>query len=146
DIPHAICMLEHALAQCRAADIPLYFAWDYGHFGFGLRAVRAGHRGAAPVRPGRSTANYRRRRGRCEAPPGRGVPRGRSGGRCAAIALYRDMAMTFWLPQTEATLAQVLGMHPVVAPPTEGPIRHLKVPGKSPRHRGSGTSRRTVRE
>jgi DNA-binding NtrC family response regulator/tetratricopeptide (TPR) repeat protein len=26
----------------------------------------------------------------------------------AAIALYRAMAMTFWLPQTEATLAQVL--------------------------------------
>ena len=25
----------------------------------------------------------------------------------AALALYRDMAMTFWLPQTEATLAQV---------------------------------------
>jgi tetratricopeptide (TPR) repeat protein len=25
----------------------------------------------------------------------------------AAIVLYRDMAMTFWLPQTEATLAQV---------------------------------------
>ena len=25
----------------------------------------------------------------------------------AAIALYRDMAMTFWLPQAEATLAQV---------------------------------------
>jgi tetratricopeptide (TPR) repeat protein len=25
-----------------------------------------------------------------------------------AIALYRAMAMTFWLPQTEATLAQVL--------------------------------------
>jgi uncharacterized protein HemY len=24
-----------------------------------------------------------------------------------AIALYRDMAMTFWLPQTEAALAQV---------------------------------------
>jgi tetratricopeptide (TPR) repeat protein len=24
-----------------------------------------------------------------------------------AIALYRDMAMTFWLPQAEATLAQV---------------------------------------
>jgi hypothetical protein len=24
-----------------------------------------------------------------------------------AIALYRAMAMTFWLPQTEATLAQV---------------------------------------
>src|SRR5262249_55914921 len=24
-----------------------------------------------------------------------------------AIVLYRDMAMTFWLPQTEATLAQV---------------------------------------
>jgi tetratricopeptide (TPR) repeat protein len=27
----------------------------------------------------------------------------------AAIALYRDMAMTFWLPQTEAALAQVEG-------------------------------------
>ena len=26
-----------------------------------------------------------------------------------AIALYRDMEMTFWLPQTEATLAQVEG-------------------------------------
>jgi hypothetical protein len=26
----------------------------------------------------------------------------------AAIALYRAMEMTFWLPQTEATLAQVL--------------------------------------
>jgi hypothetical protein len=26
----------------------------------------------------------------------------------AAITLYGDMAMTFWLPQTEATLAQVL--------------------------------------
>jgi hypothetical protein len=25
----------------------------------------------------------------------------------AAIDLYRAMAMTFWLPQTEATLAQV---------------------------------------
>jgi hypothetical protein len=25
----------------------------------------------------------------------------------AAIALYRDMAMTFWLPQAEAVLAQV---------------------------------------
>jgi hypothetical protein len=25
----------------------------------------------------------------------------------AAIALYRDMDMAFWLPQTEATLAQV---------------------------------------
>ena len=24
-----------------------------------------------------------------------------------AIALYRDMAMTFWLPQAEAALAQV---------------------------------------
>jgi transcriptional regulator with AAA-type ATPase domain/tetratricopeptide (TPR) repeat protein len=24
ELPHAICMLEHALAQCRAADIPLY--------------------------------------------------------------------------------------------------------------------------
>jgi len=48
----------------------------------------------------------------------------------AAIALYRDMAMTFWLPQTEATRAQVLGMFPEVAHPTEGPIRHLKVPVK----------------
>jgi len=27
----------------------------------------------------------------------------------AAIALYRDMAMTFWLPQAEAALAQVEG-------------------------------------
>ena len=26
-----------------------------------------------------------------------------------AIALYRDMDMTFWLPQTEAALAQVDG-------------------------------------
>jgi hypothetical protein len=26
----------------------------------------------------------------------------------AAMALYRAMAMTFWLPQTEAALAQVL--------------------------------------
>jgi hypothetical protein len=26
-----------------------------------------------------------------------------------AIALYRSMAMTFWLPQTEAALAQVEG-------------------------------------
>ena len=26
----------------------------------------------------------------------------------AAIALYRAMAMTFWLPRTKATLAQVL--------------------------------------
>jgi hypothetical protein len=26
----------------------------------------------------------------------------------AAIALYRGMEMTFWLPQTEAALAQVL--------------------------------------
>jgi hypothetical protein len=25
----------------------------------------------------------------------------------AALALYREMAMTFWLPQTEAALAQV---------------------------------------
>ena len=25
----------------------------------------------------------------------------------AALVLYRDMAMTFWLPQTEAALAQV---------------------------------------
>jgi tetratricopeptide (TPR) repeat protein len=48
----------------------------------------------------------------------------------AAIALYRAMAMPFWLPQTEATLAQVLGMFPEVAHPTEGPIRHLKVPVK----------------
>jgi hypothetical protein len=24
-----------------------------------------------------------------------------------AIEMYRDMAMTFWLPETEATLAQV---------------------------------------
>ena len=46
----------------------------------------------------------------------------------AAIALYRAMAMTFWLPRTEATLAQVLGMCPEVAPATEGPIRHLTVP------------------
>ena len=28
--------------------------------------------------------------------------------------------MTFWLPRTEATLAQVLGMCPEVAHPTEG--------------------------
>ena len=28
---------------------------------------------------------------------------------CMAIALYRDMDMTFWLPQTEAVLAQVEG-------------------------------------
>ena len=28
---------------------------------------------------------------------------------CTAIALYRDMDMTFWLPQTEAVLAQVEG-------------------------------------
>jgi hypothetical protein len=27
----------------------------------------------------------------------------------AAIAMYRAMAMTFWLPQTEAALAQVEG-------------------------------------
>ena len=27
----------------------------------------------------------------------------------AAIALYRDMEMTFWLPQAEAALAQVEG-------------------------------------
>jgi hypothetical protein len=26
-----------------------------------------------------------------------------------AIAMYREMAMTFWLPQTEAALAQVEG-------------------------------------
>jgi tetratricopeptide (TPR) repeat protein len=46
----------------------------------------------------------------------------------AAIALYRAMAMTFWLPQTEAALAQMLGMFPEVAHPTEGPIRHLTMP------------------
>jgi hypothetical protein len=28
---------------------------------------------------------------------------------CAAIDLYRDMAMTFWLPQAEAALAQAVG-------------------------------------
>jgi len=27
----------------------------------------------------------------------------------AAIAMYRDMAMTFWIPETEAALAQVEG-------------------------------------
>jgi hypothetical protein len=27
----------------------------------------------------------------------------------ASIALYRDMDMTFWLPETEAALAQVEG-------------------------------------
>ena len=27
----------------------------------------------------------------------------------AALALYRDMDMTFWLPQTEAALARVEG-------------------------------------
>ena len=56
-----------------------------------------------------------------------------------AIALYRAMAMTFWLPQTEATLAQVLGMCPEVAPPIERPIRHLTGPvqvTKTPEVRG----------
>jgi tetratricopeptide (TPR) repeat protein len=55
-----------------------------------------------------------------------------------AIALYRAMAMTFWLSQTEATLAQVLGMFPEVAHPAEGPIRHLKVPLQLPKTPGAG--------
>jgi tetratricopeptide (TPR) repeat protein len=38
----------------------------------------------------------------------------------AAIELYRAMEMTFWLPWTEATLVQVLGMCPEVAHATEG--------------------------
>jgi len=57
----------------------------------------------------------------------------------AAIALYRAMAMTFWLPRTEATLAQVLGMSPEAAHPTEGPRRHLTMPvqfTKTPEARG----------
>jgi hypothetical protein len=29
---------------------------------------------------------------------------------CAAIDLYRAMGMTFWLPQAEASLAQVQGL------------------------------------
>lgn len=28
---------------------------------------------------------------------------------CAAIEMYCDMGMTFWLPQTEATLARMEG-------------------------------------
>ena len=56
-----------------------------------------------------------------------------------AIELYRAMEMTFWLPQTEATLAQALGMFPEVARSTEGPIRHITVPvqvTKTPEVRG----------
>jgi tetratricopeptide (TPR) repeat protein len=47
-----------------------------------------------------------------------------------AIALYRAMAMTFWLPQTEAALAQVLGMFPEVAHAVEEPTCHIEVPVK----------------
>ena len=37
-----------------------------------------------------------------------------------AIALYRDMEMTFWLPQTEVALAQVNGYPLSPLPPGEG--------------------------
>jgi tetratricopeptide (TPR) repeat protein len=47
-----------------------------------------------------------------------------------ASALYRTMAMTFWLPQTEAALAQVLGMFPEVAHAAEAPTWHIEVPEK----------------
>src|SRR5262249_10640609 len=59
-----------------------------------------------------------------------------------AIVLYRVMAMPFWLSQTEAMLARVLGACPEGAHPTEGPIGHSKVPiqfAKTPEVRG-GTS------
>ena len=83
DLQHAIVSARTRPRPVSRRGYPALFAWDYGHFGFGLCAVRAGHRGAAPARPGRGTANHRRRRGPCHAPPGRGLPPGRSCGGCA---------------------------------------------------------------
>jgi hypothetical protein len=40
------------------------------------------------------------------------------------------MAMTFWLPQTEAALAQVLGMFPEGSHAAEEPTCHIEVPVK----------------
>ena len=80
DLPYAVCRARtrpHAVSRC---GHPALFAGDYGHVESGLCAVRAGFRGAATARPGRGTANHRRRRGPCDAAPGRGVPPGRSCG------------------------------------------------------------------
>jgi tetratricopeptide (TPR) repeat protein len=195
DLPHAIFRLEHALAQCRAADIPLYLPSIMATLG--LAYMRSGqvtealrlfdqvevrqtpggggkrimlhlgegyllagrvedaHRLAQRLlalsrdrkergnqawalwllgkvamqrRPGgaeQAEAHYRQALALAEAlgmrplqahcHRGLGTLYSTTGRReqaraefAAAIALYRAMAMTFWLPRTEAALAQVL--------------------------------------
>jgi tetratricopeptide (TPR) repeat protein len=195
DLQHAICMLEHALAQCRAADIPLYLPAIMATLGLAyarsgqitealhlldqveVRQTSGGggdrimlHLGEAYLVVGRveeahrlaerllGLARERRERGnqawslwllgevaaQCQPPDTeQAEARYRQAltlaeelgmrplqAHChaslgtlytkaghweqarteltAAIALYRTMAMTFWLTQTEATLAQVL--------------------------------------
>jgi tetratricopeptide (TPR) repeat protein len=223
EIQHAICMLEHALTQCRAADIPLYLPGIMATLG--LAYMRSGqvtealhlldqvevrqttggggdrvmlHLGEAYLLVGRvedahrlaerllALSRDRKERGNqawalwllgeiaaqrqppdaeqaethyrqalaladelgmrplqahCHASLGTLYT---TTGRweqartelAEAIALYRAMAMTFWLPRTEAVLAQVLEMFPEVAHSTEGPIRHLTVPAQSPKAPG----------
>ena len=78
DLPQAVTVFEHALAHCRAADIPLYLPAIMADLGSGLCTVWTGHCGAATARPDRGPAHHRRRRGPCDAQPRRGVPPGRS--------------------------------------------------------------------
>jgi tetratricopeptide (TPR) repeat protein len=198
DLQHAVPVLEHALAQCRAADIPLYLPAIMAtlglaymrsgqvtealhllnqvevrettggggdrimlHLGEGyllagrmedahrlaerLLALSHDHKGrgnqawalwllgeiAARRQPqdiAQAETHYRQALALAEAlgmrplqahcHGGLGTLYSTTGRReqartelTAAIALYRAMAMTFWLPQTEATLAQALRGH-----------------------------------
>ena len=233
DLQHAIPVLEHALAQCRAADIPLYLPAIMATLGLAyarsgqvtealhlldqveVRQTTGGggdrvmlHLGEGYLLAGRVEDAHRL----AERVLALSRDRKERGNQAwALLAAWRDRRCTRHPPDAALAethyrqalaLAEELGMrplqahchawsrHPVyhdrplgagphrairghrtvpchgddvlaaadgghagasvrdvpeVAPPTEGPIRHLKVPGKFTGHRGSGTSRRTVR-
>ena len=63
DLPHAIFMLEHALAQCRAADILLYLPGIMATLGLAYALSGRVTEALPPARPGRGTANHRRQKG-----------------------------------------------------------------------------------
>jgi class 3 adenylate cyclase/tetratricopeptide (TPR) repeat protein len=126
----AVCLLAgHVDEACQHADQALALARQHGergHEALALYQLGAVHAQADPPEVAQSEARYREALALAEAlgmrplqahcHHGLGILYARSGPReparaelSTAIDLYRTMAMTFWLPQAEAVLAQVEG-------------------------------------
>jgi tetratricopeptide (TPR) repeat protein len=76
DLPRAISVLGHALAQCHAAHVPLYVSGIAASFGVGICAVGAERRGLAAARSGADTGYARHGRQFSDAQSGGDLPPG----------------------------------------------------------------------